>query len=85
MHYDVSEHGFTDVQEEGPAAQWRHTHSFTRVTDDVTAINEHIEYEHRSGFWGIVTRILFARPNLYLMFAYRKFATRWYLRRQLRD
>jgi ligand-binding SRPBCC domain-containing protein len=85
VHYHVSEHGFTDVQEEGPAAQWRHTHTFTRVTDDVTAINEHIEYEHRSGFWGIVTRILFARPNLYLMFAYRKFATRWYLRRQHRD
>ena len=85
VHYDVSERGFTDVQEEGPAALWRHTHSFTPVTDDVTAINEHIEYAHRPGIWGIITRILFARPNLYLMFTFRKFVTRWHLRRRHRN
>ena len=85
VHYDVSEQGFTDVQEEGPAAKWRHTHNFTHVTDDVTEIHEHVEYEHRSGPWGIVTRVLFARPNLYLMFTYRKIATRWHLRRRHRN
>ena len=31
-------------------------------------------------WWGVVTRLLFSRPNLNFMFAYRKFATRWHLR-----
>jgi ligand-binding SRPBCC domain-containing protein len=82
VHRDVSERGFTDVQAEGPARKWEHTHTFTPVAADITEIQEHIEYAHKQGFWGLVTRILFARPNLYLMFTFRKHATRWYLRRQ---
>ena len=80
IHRGVSEHGFTDVQSQGPAKRWEHTHSFTPVAEGTTEIHEHIEYEHKTGFWGIVTRLLFARPNLYFMFTYRKLATRWYLR-----
>lgn len=80
VHRDVSEHGFTDVQSKGPAQKWEHTHTFTPVTGDVTEIREHIEFEHKRGFWGVVTRVLFARPNLYLMFTFRKLSTRWYLR-----
>ena len=80
VHRGVSEHGFTDVQSQGPAKKWEHTHTFTPVTEGTTEIREHIEYEHKTRFWGIVTRLLFARPNLYLMFTYRKLATRWYLR-----
>ncbi len=80
VHRDVSEHGFTDVQAEGPAAKWEHTHTFVELTDNQTKICEHIEYEHKSGMWGIVTRLLFAKPNLYFMFTYRMFATRWFLR-----
>ena len=30
VHKDVSEHGFTDVQTEGPAKKWEHTHTFTQ-------------------------------------------------------
>ena len=82
VHRDVSERGFTDVQTEGPAQKWEHTHTFTPVSSDVTEVREHIEFEHKRGFWGAVTRILFARPSLVLMFAFRKQATRWYLRRQ---
>ncbi len=81
IHRNVSERGFTDVQLEGPARKWEHTHAFTPLTAEMTGIQEHVEYEHKRGFWGIVTRLLFARPNLYLMFTYRKLATRWYLRR----
>jgi ligand-binding SRPBCC domain-containing protein len=81
VHRGVSERGFTDVQAEGPAQKWEHTHTFVSLTPDVTEIQEHIQYEHKNGFWGIVTRLLFARPNLYLMFTFRKHATRWYLRR----
>jgi ligand-binding SRPBCC domain-containing protein len=79
VHCDVSEEGFTDVQAEGPARKWEHTHSFHAITEDTTQIREHIDYEHRRGIWGVVTRVLFSRPNLYLMFTYRKLATRWYL------
>ena len=82
VHRNVSENGFTDIQSEGPARKWEHTHTFTPVGDEATRIHEHIEYEHQSGFWGLVTRVLFARPNLYLMFTYRKLVTRWHLRRR---
>lgn len=80
VHRDVSENGFTDVQAEGPAAKWEHTHTFHALSANETEIQEHIEYAHKTGFWGIVTRFLFAKPNLYFMFTYRMLATRWYLR-----
>ena len=83
-HRGVSERGFTDVQVEGPAERWEHTHTFTPITAEITEIGEHIEYDHKRGFWGAVTRTLFARPNLYLMFTFRKYATRWFLRRESR-
>ena len=82
VHKGVSENGFTDIQSEGPAKKWEHTHTFTPVGDNTTEIHEHIEYQHKSGFWGLVTRVLFAKPNLYLMFTYRKLVTRWHLRRR---
>ena len=81
VHRNVSERGFTDVQESGPAARWEHTHTFTPLGEQLTEVSEHIEYEHKSGPWGFVTRLLFAVPNLYAMFTYRKMVTRWHLRR----
>jgi ligand-binding SRPBCC domain-containing protein len=80
VHRNVSDRGFTDVQAEGPAAKWEHTHTFVPVSTSVTEIREHIEYEHKRGFWGLVTRALFSWPNLWFMFTYRKLATRWALR-----
>lgn len=74
-HRDVSQNGFTDVQTSGPARQWEHTHTFVAVSDTVTEVREHIEYEHKNGFWGLVTRFLFAKPNLLVMFMYRKWVT----------
>ncbi len=82
VHRDVSDRGFTDVQAAGPAAAWAHTHTFTPLSDGRTRIDEHIEYEHKSGAWGIVTRLLFSKPNLWLMFSYRRFVTRWFLSRR---
>ena len=79
VHRNVSQRGFTDVQVEGPARKWEHTHKFTATGPETTEIHEHIQYEHQQGCWGIVTRFLFAKPNLFLMFTYRKFATRWFL------
>lgn len=79
VHSGVSKNGFTDTQVEGPAEKWAHTHTFTPINHTQTEINEHIEYEHGTGFWGIMTRLLFAKPNLFIMFTYRKFITRWNL------
>ncbi|MBJ42444.1 MAG: hypothetical protein CMJ80_03985 [Planctomycetaceae bacterium] len=76
VHHNVGPAGFTDVQESGPAKKWEHTHTFEIVNPESTRILEHIEFEHRRDFWGIVTRILFARPNLFAMFTYRKLVTR---------
>lgn len=81
VHKNVSLHGFTDIQIAGPAKKWEHTHTFISLSQKMTEIREQIEYEHKSGFWGIVTRLLFSKPNLTLMFTYRKLATRWYLRK----
>jgi ligand-binding SRPBCC domain-containing protein len=79
VHRDVSERGFTDVQREGPAGKWEHTHTFRPLSAEQTEIQEHIDYAHKPGFRGLITRLLFARPNLYLMFTYRKLVTRRYL------
>jgi ligand-binding SRPBCC domain-containing protein len=76
VHRNVTDRGFTDVQASGPAAKWEHTHSFVPLADGTTEIREHIEFEHKRGFWGLVTRVLFSRPNLLLMFAYRAWITR---------
>lgn len=81
VHRNVSPRGFTDVQQSGPAAKWEHTHTFTEISPGVTQIQEHIEYEHKRGLWGLVTRLLFSKPNLYFMFTFRKLATRWHLRK----
>lgn len=81
VHHDVSPRGFTDVQAEGPARCWEHTHTFHALGPEVTSVSDHIEFDHQPGLWGAVTRVLFARPNLYLLFTYRKLATRWALRR----
>ncbi|QDS99892.1 SRPBCC family protein [Adhaeretor mobilis] len=81
VHRDVSPHGFTDVQAEGPAKRWEHTHTFAEISANATRVSEHIEYEHAGGFWGLVTRVLFAKWNLFLMFTYRKFVTQWCLRK----
>jgi ligand-binding SRPBCC domain-containing protein len=80
VHRDVSDRGFTDVQRSGPAAKWEHTHTFVPLDEGRTEIREHIEFEHKPGVWGLVTRLLFSKPNLVLMFAYRKWVTRRHLR-----
>jgi ligand-binding SRPBCC domain-containing protein len=46
------------------------------LADGRTEIREHIEYEHKRGFWGLVTRVLFSWPNLWFMFGYRRWVTR---------
>lgn len=81
IHAEVGEHGFTDTQARGPLQSWRHRHRFTAVSPTQTRIHEHIEYEHARGWRGLFSRLLFARPGLYLLFTARKWLTRWHIHR----
>jgi ligand-binding SRPBCC domain-containing protein len=64
--------GFTDTQTAGPMAAWRHRHSWTPLPGGATEMREQIEFEHKTGWTGLLTRILFAPPMLRLMLAYRR-------------
>lgn len=76
IHTQVSPAGFTDTQVHGPLKQWQHTHHFSAVSPSQTLVNEQITYEHRNGFKGIITRLLFNKPALWLLFTYRMWVTR---------
>ncbi len=69
-------HGFTDTQEKGPLQSWQHTHHFEAIDERTSQVTEHIVYSHKSGWWGIFTRLAFAPLGLKLMFAYRAVVTR---------
>jgi ligand-binding SRPBCC domain-containing protein len=64
--------GFTDTLSGGPMAAWRHHHSWTALPGGATEMREQIEYEHKPGLPGLLTRILFAPPMLRLMLVYRR-------------
>lgn len=83
IHSNVSVNGFTDTQASGPLKQWQHTHRFTAVSPHKTQVHEHIEYAHDHGWRGLISRLLFAKPGLYLLFTARKWLTRWHVRRQM--
>jgi len=85
VHSQLSKHGFTDTQERGPMARWQHTHRFQPMSDQVTQIQEHIEYEHFPGWRGLLTHLFFNPLGLKALFTYRKWATRQSLRCQTRN
>jgi ligand-binding SRPBCC domain-containing protein len=83
VHSDVDpRHGFTDTQQTGPLAFWQHTHRFTAVDETTTLVTESIQYRHDRGRRGLLSRLLFNRPGLFLLFSYRKWRTRWECRRR---
>jgi ligand-binding SRPBCC domain-containing protein len=81
IHSDVGENGFTDTQVNGLLKKWQHTHRFTPISDDVTQVNEHIEYEYESGIRGLIGRLFFSKPALTLLFTIRKLITRREIRK----
>ena len=76
VHSNVSPNGFTDTQMSGPLKYWQHTHRFTAVSANKTRIDEHIQYAHAQGIRGVVSRLLFSKPGLYMLFTARKLLTR---------
>jgi ligand-binding SRPBCC domain-containing protein len=82
LHFDVDfEQGFTDQQVRGPFKSWTHQRRWLPLPESATMIEERITYTHHPGWRGLLTRLLFARPMLHIMFAYRK----WVLRRSLEN
>ena len=68
--------GFTDTQASGPLQHWVHQHRWTAEGSGFTLLEDRIEYQHYPGLRGLLTRLLFARPLLSVMFAYRHWVTR---------
>jgi ligand-binding SRPBCC domain-containing protein len=81
LHVDVDLAGFTDIQTSGPFPRWKHSHRFRAVPSGWTEIVEHVDYRHGTGWAGVLTRLLFSRPVLFLLFSYRSAMMRWALRR----
>lgn len=74
--------GFTDTQARGPLKHWQHQHCWEAISPNVTLMKERVTYEHFAGLRGLLTRLLFARPALKLMFFYRRWVIRRGLQRQ---
>ncbi|MFN3928820.1 MAG: SRPBCC family protein [Thermoflexus sp.] len=77
-HQEVSKHGFTDEQEEGPFRRWIHRHRFEERGPDQTAVVDEIEadWPHDPRRWPVAAMLWMGLP---LLFAYRG----WKLRRFL--
>jgi ligand-binding SRPBCC domain-containing protein len=74
----VSKEGFSDRQLRGPFKDWVHRHSFVRVDDRTTQVQDQIEANFRPHLlWGPVGLGMWL--SLPLMFSYRARQTRKYL------
>lgn len=80
-HSGVSDSGFTDTQTAGPMKRWVHTHRYEPVDESTTRIIEHIDYEFGTGKDRLICLLMFNRPALLGLFTYRKWRTRWALRK----
>ncbi len=76
VHSAVDQGGFTDTQVAGPLQRWQHRHRFTAVDSATTLVSEHITYEYKTGLAGLVSRLMYSRPALTMLFTARKLITR---------
>jgi ligand-binding SRPBCC domain-containing protein len=70
-----TEHSFADRQLVGPMAYWRHEHIFEQV-EGGTALTDRVTLAHKSGWQGVLTRLMFDGIPLKLFFLYRHLRTR---------
>jgi len=66
---------FQDRMIEGPLSSWLHQHMFSEVPDGVELIDR-VTFEHKPGFSGLMTRLLFGGLPLHILFLYRHWRTR---------
>jgi len=65
-------HKFVDVQEKGPYALWRHSHSFRDVGGGATEMKDHVEYAMPLGPLGEIAYHLFVARSLAQIFEFRE-------------
>jgi ligand-binding SRPBCC domain-containing protein len=63
---------FVDVQEKGPYALWRHSHSFRDIGDGATEMKDRVEYAMPMGVLGEIAYRLFVARSLKEIFDYRE-------------
>ena len=63
---------FVDVQEKGPYALWRHSHSFKNVGGGATEMKDRVEYAMPLGVLGEIAYRLFVARSLAQIFDYRE-------------
>lgn len=63
---------FVDVQEKGPYALWRHTHTFTGIGDGQTEVKDHVDYAMPLGPLGEIAYRLFVARSLDQIFEFRR-------------
>ncbi len=63
---------FIDLQQKGPYAYWRHTHTFT-ATPDGTLITDEVQYAMPYGLLGSIARALFVERQLDHIFRERSY------------
>ncbi|MGA9722659.1 MAG: SRPBCC family protein [Candidatus Binatus sp.] len=62
---------FVDVQEKGPYALWRHSHSFTDIGGRATEMKDRVEYAMPLGPLGEIAYYLFVARSLAQIFEFR--------------
>jgi ligand-binding SRPBCC domain-containing protein len=67
---------FIDVQERGPYARWRHTHSFRELDANHTEIRDEVEFAMPLGLLGEIAYRLVVAGSLRQIFDYRETALR---------
>ena len=63
---------FVDVQEKGPYAMWRHSHSFKDIGVGATEMTDRVEYAMPMGLLGDLAYHLFVARSLAQIFDYRE-------------
>ncbi|HET6445694.1 MAG TPA: hypothetical protein VFI27_14050 [candidate division Zixibacteria bacterium] len=85
VHSKVDDQGFTDTLVTGPLKNWQHRHQFVAINNEITQVNESIEYEFEKGVKGLVSRLMYSRASLTLLFTARKLITKKHLRTIMRS
>ena len=63
---------FVDVQEKGPYAMWRHSHTFKDIGGGATEVRDRVEYAMPLWLLGAIAHRLFVGRSLARIFDYRE-------------
>ncbi len=66
---------FRDVMISGPFRSWQHTHLFLPETENISSLEDRVEYEFPLGWFGKLLGGAYTRRRLSRMFAWRHWVT----------